>query len=134
MTPIYPETEKLISAMSPDELWEKYLRYIGAGAVIFGGLVSLIKSTPTIAASIWGVAAGAFDRSRRSQERTDRDLPLPLLLLGLVGLAYVMYRFVMVRFGDNQTALWATVAVPPNLTIPDLPWGLLGILEDMVEL
>jgi len=97
--------------MSPDELWEKYLRYIGAGAVIFGGLISLIKSTPTIAVSMWSVVAGAFNRSRRSQERTDRDLPMPLLLLGLIGLAYVLYRFVMLRFVDEQTARWATLAV-----------------------
>ena len=89
--PIFPETEKIISDMSPKDLWEKYLRYVGAGAVVLGGLISLIRSAPTIASSMWSVASGVLDRSRVSNERTNRDLPLPLLLLLLVGLAYAMF-------------------------------------------
>ncbi len=97
--PIFPETENVISAMSPTNLWEQYLRYIGAGAVVLGGLVALIKSTPTIASSMWNVAGGVFGRSRASKDRTDRDLPLPLLLLLLVGLGYAMFRFDAIKVG-----------------------------------
>ena len=43
-----PPGEVLISAMTPDDVWANYLRYIGAGAVAFGGLVSLCKALPTI--------------------------------------------------------------------------------------
>ncbi len=34
--------------MSPNEIWSNYIRYIGAGAVTFGGVVTLIRSFPTI--------------------------------------------------------------------------------------
>ncbi|MEE9213090.1 MAG: oligopeptide transporter, OPT family [Phycisphaeraceae bacterium] len=97
--PIFPATDKLIGAMSPDEIWSSYLRYIGAGAVIFGGLVSLIKSTPIIASSLWSVGSGVLSRSGRNADRTDRDLPLPLLALLLAGLGYAMFHFEEVRVG-----------------------------------
>ncbi len=97
--PIFPATDKLISAMSPDDIWSSYLRYIGAGAVIFGGLVSLVKSTPIIATSLLNVGAGVFSRSSRTIDRTDRDLPLPLLALMLAGLGFAMWRFEEVRVG-----------------------------------
>ncbi|MCL7962258.1 MAG: OPT/YSL family transporter, partial [marine benthic group bacterium] len=46
--PLFPETEKLIRDMSSAELWNRYVRYIGAGAVATGGIITLIKSIPTM--------------------------------------------------------------------------------------
>lgn len=74
--PLAPATE-LISQMSPDDLWANYLRYIGAGAVAFGGLVSLFKALPTI----WDSLASALANIRGAaslepETRTSRDIPL----------------------------------------------------------
>ncbi len=51
VAPFYPEQEKLIRDMSTGELWNRYIRYIGAGAVAFGGIVTLIKSLPVMVES-----------------------------------------------------------------------------------
>lgn len=69
--PLPPGTE-LISAMVPDDLWAKYLRYIGAGAVAFGGLVSLFKALPTIIESI-----GAAFRELTGKPQADADPEAP---------------------------------------------------------
>ena len=44
---IYPATD-LIKNMDAWDIWDKYIRYIGAGAVAFGGILSLIKALPTV--------------------------------------------------------------------------------------
>ena len=48
--PIYPATT-LIKDMSTDDVWHQYILYIGAGAVAAGGIISLVKSLPTISAA-----------------------------------------------------------------------------------
>jgi len=77
--PVFPETVKLISEMSAGEIWNRYVRYIGAGAVATGGIITLIRSIPTMVESFrLGMArirtsdAGAPVRV----PRTDRDLSL----------------------------------------------------------
>ena len=50
--PFYPETVKLISEMTPKEIWNRYVRYIGAGAVACGGMISLARALPVILEAI----------------------------------------------------------------------------------
>jgi putative OPT family oligopeptide transporter len=91
-TPLYPGTT-LIGEMSPDEIWSRYIRYIGAGAVAAGGIMNLLKALPTILDSF---RASFRDLTLRSQggadrrPRTERDLPISLVLGGSVGLALLM--------------------------------------------
>ena len=47
MTPLFPATVP-IGDMSPDDIWSRYIRYIGAGAVAAGGIINLLKAMPTI--------------------------------------------------------------------------------------
>ena len=74
-TPIYPSTIP-IGQMTSDQLWQYYIRYIGAGAVAAAGLITLVKTTPTIVAALRAGAAdlrkadtkaAAAAASRRSQ-------------------------------------------------------------------
>jgi putative OPT family oligopeptide transporter len=75
--PLYPETEKLIRDMSTDEIWNRYVRYIGAGAVATGGMITLIRSIPTMVESF---RLGLEQIARRTGDavsrvaRVDRDL------------------------------------------------------------
>jgi uncharacterized oligopeptide transporter (OPT) family protein len=46
--PLYPENALTIAEMSPSLLWTRYVRYIGAGAVATGGVITLIRSMPTM--------------------------------------------------------------------------------------
>ena len=87
--PLAPGT-KVISEMGPDDIRGAYVLYIGAGAVAAGGIISVFRSLPTI----WhGLRAGLGDlRASRANggagsagvPRTDRDLPMTFVGIGLV--------------------------------------------------
>jgi putative OPT family oligopeptide transporter len=88
-----PETTQLISQMSADDIWGHYIRYIGAGAVTFGGLMTLIKTLPTIISAF----KDSFKDLKESKNdktieksRTERDLPLIYVLIGSVALIVFM--------------------------------------------
>ena len=74
--PVFPETVKLITEMTHSEIWNRYVRYIGAGAVATGGIITLIKSIPTMIESFrLGIGQiGGGDGEAGSRDRTDRDL------------------------------------------------------------
>jgi putative OPT family oligopeptide transporter len=73
----------LISEMAPAQLWSAYIRYIGAGAVLASGLITLARTLPTIVASARGsfrdLSAGA---TRAIPVRTERDIPMAVVLGG----------------------------------------------------
>ena len=93
--PLFPETVQTIAAMGPSEIWTRYVRYIGAGAVAMGGLITLVKSIPTMIESF---RVGAQQMRARlgggdgavEVERTGNDLPLGVIGTGLLILAAVM--------------------------------------------
>jgi putative OPT family oligopeptide transporter len=78
----------LISEMSPAQLWSAYIRYIGAGAVLASGLITLARTIPTIVASARGslkdFSAGV---GGAAQSRTERDIPMKVVLVGSLLLA-----------------------------------------------
>jgi len=93
--PFAPETVKLISDMSPDEIWSRYIRYIGAGAVTFGGIITLIKSLPTIVNAFRDSLKdfklqGKSNERSESIPRTEKDLPLYFVLIGSLVLLVLM--------------------------------------------
>ena len=81
--PPVPASGLRIDQMSAGQLWSAYIRYTGAGAVLAAGLITLARTLPTIVASFresvkeFGGAAGAG-----GLRRTDRDLPLMVVLVG----------------------------------------------------
>ncbi|HEX7961584.1 MAG TPA: oligopeptide transporter, OPT family [Terriglobales bacterium] len=83
--PLYPGTVP-ISQMSPDDLWRTYIRPMGAGAVAAAGLITLLRTIPTIIAAL---RAGAKDFGKgtaeaQGQQRTDRDLSMKVAMAGAV--------------------------------------------------
>jgi putative OPT family oligopeptide transporter len=79
-----------ILEMSAADLWLAYIRYIGAGAVLAAGLITLARTLPTIIASAreglkgFGAGAGA---SAGAVLRTERDLPTTFVIGGSLLLA-----------------------------------------------
>jgi putative OPT family oligopeptide transporter len=71
----------LISEMAPGQLWSAYIRYIGAGAVLASGLITLARTLPTIVSAategLKGFGAGAV-----SALRTEREIPMSVVLIG----------------------------------------------------
>jgi putative OPT family oligopeptide transporter len=91
-TPLYPSTVP-IDQMQPFDIWSRYIRYIGAGAVAAGGIINLVKAMPTIIDSFRASfrdlrlsAAGEASQKRR----TERDIPISVVLGGSIGLAVFM--------------------------------------------
>jgi len=73
--PLFPSV-KLISEMGAWDVWSKYIRYIGAGAVAAGGFISLGKSAPTIIRSFKSAMSGIGAGGSGVRNRTDVDAPL----------------------------------------------------------
>jgi putative OPT family oligopeptide transporter len=84
---IYPGTIP-VSEMGPGEIWSNYIRYIGAGAVAFGGMITLVKSLPTIWQSFrQGVAEMGASKNAAALPRTDRDIPFKWVIGGALASA-----------------------------------------------
>lgn len=93
LTTAFAPGPKLISEMSNREIWNYYIRYIGAGAVTFGGIVTLLKSFPTIISAFKDSFADLKQRKsgeQVAQTRTEKDLPLVFVLVGSVLLVIFM--------------------------------------------
>ena len=91
-TPMFPETSKLISQMSPEEIWTRYVRYIGAGAVAVGGIITVFKSMPTMISSLkigLGEISSKHDTGIITRIRTDNDLSFKVII-GVVALFVIV--------------------------------------------
>ena len=95
MTTVLPPGDKLIGEMGPNEIRGAYVLYIGAGAVAAGGIISLFRSLPTI----WhGLKGGIRDfrggqAATASAPRTDQDLSMKLVLIGIILLMVAIVAF-----------------------------------------
>ena len=91
--PLYPSTIP-IGAMTPGQMWENYIRPMGAGAVAMAGLITLAKTMPTI---VNALRSGLKDvRSQQSgaqagAARLDRDVAMKWVLLGSLAIIVVMW-------------------------------------------
>jgi len=79
---VYP-AGALISELGYWGIWDNYIRYVGAGAVAFGGIFSLIKNMPLIWSTFKRALGGLSASSEESGRRTDQDLPMKVVLIGV---------------------------------------------------
>ncbi|KGG79907.1 peptide transporter [Caloranaerobacter azorensis H53214] len=88
--PVYPASVP-IAELGSGDIWHYYIRYIGAGAVAFGGIISLIKSLPLIVRT-FKEALGGFKAGfeNESNLRTDQDMSMKLVVVGVIVLILVM--------------------------------------------
>jgi putative OPT family oligopeptide transporter len=83
--------DKLISQMSPGELRVGYIRYIGAGAVAAGGLITLCKTLPTIISALKESFGNLRElKAGKSLSRTERDLPITFVIVGAIALMLIV--------------------------------------------
>jgi putative OPT family oligopeptide transporter len=101
-----------ISHMAAADIYRNYVRFIGVGAIASAGLVGILKSLRVVAAS-FGIALRAFRRGEAPQmERTDRDIPVLTILLGIVLGAIGIAAF----FGQLRVS-WTVVGLGLALTL-----------------
>jgi len=77
----------LISEMAPGQIWSAYIRYIGAGAVLAAGLITLGRTLPTIVSSAREGLKGFGTAASGGMLRTERDLSMKIVLGGSLALA-----------------------------------------------
>ncbi len=86
LAPVAPEVTLLVSEMSAGQIWGRYVRYIGAGAVATAGILTVLRNLPTMVGAFGAVARGlkgGAARATQGVERTDRDLPGSVILAGI---------------------------------------------------
>jgi putative OPT family oligopeptide transporter len=93
---MYPSTEQTIgeiyAASGASGIWSNYVRYIGAGALAAGGIISLIKSLPIIVRTFRDAIKSMSDKSGvKSNERTAQDINLKIVIGAIVVLTLLVW-------------------------------------------
>jgi putative OPT family oligopeptide transporter len=94
-TPLYPGTV-LVKDMSPSDLWRTYVRPMGAGAVAAAGLITLLRTAPTIFGALAQGLRNIGNKSGAVKERlsrTEHDLPPSVVFGGSLLLVLLMFLF-----------------------------------------
>lgn len=86
---LFPVTDmniaQLWDAAGASGIWTNYIKYIGAGAIAAGGIMSLIKTLPLIVRTFGGAMSGLKNsQGTGSAARTDQDLKMPFILAGIL--------------------------------------------------
>ena len=115
---IYPGTAP-ISTMDPSTLWRTYVRPMGAGAVAAAGLITLLRTAPTIVSALAeGVRSMRANRAQGQARaasarpaRTVHDLPMSVVLGGSVLLVILLVAFLTLHpVPGAQVGLFANIA------------------------
>ncbi len=100
---MYPATETIGSIFAADGaggIWSTYIRYIGAGALAAGGIISLVKSLPLIVTTFRDALKSMSGSKETSGERTARDISMKIVLISILILTL---------------AVWLVPAIPVTL-------------------
>ena len=100
---LYPGTEpisEIFASGGASAIWSSYIRYIGAGALAAGGIISLIKSLPLIVKTFTGAVKSMKGSGSTSNERTAQDINLKIVIVAIIVLTL---------------AVWLVPAIPVSL-------------------
>jgi putative OPT family oligopeptide transporter len=108
---IYPGTVP-IAQMSPSDLWRTYVRPMGAGGVAASGLITLLRTMPTIISALRaGMKTIGKNVSGGENSRTERDIPMNIVLLGSGLLVLMIFLFLTFKpIPGAQTGWLANLA------------------------
>lgn len=94
---IYPGTETISAILAdpeqgPGGLWTNYIKYIGAGAVAAGGVISLIKTFPLIIRTFkQAMSSMGKKHENKNVVRTQQDLPMSVLLVLILAIVILIW-------------------------------------------
>lgn len=93
-TIIYPATEtigEIFAAGGASGIWSNYIRYIGAGALAAGGIISLIKTIPLIIETFKKAIKSMSASSKAGNVRTEQDISIKIVLLAILVLTVLVW-------------------------------------------
>ncbi len=91
---LYPGTApigELFAEGGASAIWSTYIRYIGAGALAAGGIISLVKSLPLIVKTFTGALKSMKGAGATSTERTARDINLKIVIIAILILTVLIW-------------------------------------------
>ena len=91
---LYPGTApigELFAEGGAGAIWSTYIRYIGAGALAAGGIISLVKSLPLIVKTFTGALKSMKGAGSTSTERTARDINLKIVIIAILVLTILIW-------------------------------------------
>ncbi len=91
---IYPGTDtigNMFAGGGASAIWSTYIRYIGAGALAAGGIISLIKSLPLIITTFRGAMKGMASSGAAASIRTEQDIDMKLVITAIVVLTLLVW-------------------------------------------
>lgn len=105
----------LIRNMSVSAIRTKYILYIGAGAVAAGGIISMVQALPVIVGSVVAglrdLRGGRGDAGSAVVPRTERDLPMSVVVLGSLGMVVALAAAPSLGLGLNPAGIAGAVMV-----------------------
>ena len=91
---LYPGTVPIATLYNEggaSAIWSAYIRYIGAGAVAAGGIISLVKTLPLLFSTFYEAVKAARSGKEKSEKRTERDLDIRVVIGGIVLFALLIW-------------------------------------------
>ena len=92
---LYPSVDATIGEIFAESgasgIWSSYIRYIGAGALAAGGIISLIKSLPLIVKTFGGAMKSMAGAGATSTERTAKDINIKIVLAAILVLTLLIW-------------------------------------------
>jgi putative OPT family oligopeptide transporter len=105
--PVYPGTVP-IADMGPSQLWSTYIRPMGAGAVAAAGLITLLKTMPTILNALTtGFRNMKPGATAKKAIRTEDDLSMSVVVFGSLALVVLMFVFLEFKPVPGAFVGWA---------------------------
>ncbi|MGN0513648.1 MAG: OPT family oligopeptide transporter [Lachnospiraceae bacterium] len=93
-TVLYPATDTIANVYAnggAGAIWGSYIRYIGAGAVAAGGIISLCKSLPLIVKTFAAAVKGMKNSGSAGTKRTEQDLSMRIIGIGVIVMILVLW-------------------------------------------
>lgn len=91
---LYPGTVPITTLYNEggaSAIWSSYIRYIGAGAVAAGGIISLVKTLPLLFSTFYEAVKTARSGKEKSEKRTERDLDIRFVIGGIILFALLIW-------------------------------------------
>ncbi|MEO6030102.1 MAG: oligopeptide transporter, OPT family [Candidatus Binatia bacterium] len=80
-----------LQELGATDIWSRYVRFVGAGAVTAGGISAVLRAVPIMIAAVARLRPSTQRTSSEATPRTERDLPTPLIIGGVAALTLALW-------------------------------------------
>lgn len=102
-----------LSTLSAEQLFSQYARFIGIGGIAMAGILGVIKSSKIIRSAFGLAVKETFSKNpvKKDTVRTQRDIPMKIVLFGILFTAIVIFIFFLFGVVDNLLIAFVGLAI-----------------------